>query len=254
MKKKSLCALAIAAALMAMPTVVGAAVSPSGSGSQTESSGGSSGGGSTSYSGSGISQTGTAASSAGTQSGAGVSSGTVITTGTVLDISADGEKITVVEKGTDQKGVTISLVVNAKTTYGTDILPTEEGHAQIGGAVVSIATDIAETAGLPQHIVDIINKLNSNADISIVAPGKEGYISVGGTRAIVSKDDKGMDVATEITMKVDHLVGAGEILVVYYNNNTGHWQIANVRSFNPKNGVVVFDIPGSVTVKFAKKN
>lgn len=255
MKKRGLCALAIALVLMAMPTAAGAAISPSGSGSQTESSGGSGGGGGSSSSGSssGSGQTGSAASSTGTQSGAGVSSGTVITSGIVLDVSADGEKLTVVEKGTDSSGATISLVVNTKTTYGTDILPTKEGHAQIEKAFVSIAVDVAETAGLPQYIVDMINKLNSGADISIAAPDKHGYISAGGTRAIVSKDENGIDIATEITVKVDYLVGAREILVVYYNNNTNRWEIANVHSFNPKNGVVVFDIPGSVTVKFAKK-
>jgi len=62
-----------------------------------------------------------------------------------------------------------------------------------------------------------------------------------------------VDVKAEITMKVDTLVGAGEILVVYYNNNTGKWEIALVRRFDPTNGLVTFDVPGSVTVKFAKK-
>lgn len=232
MRKKSLCALVIAVVLAVMPTVAGAAVSPSGSGS---------------------SQTETTVTPSVSQSGAGASSGTVISTGPVLDVSATGEKTTVVEKGTDKLGTTISLVVDIKTTAGVDVVVNNDGHAQIGEAVVSIATDAAETAGLPQTIVDTINKLNSNNDITIIVPDKQDFVGVGGTRAIVSKNKDNVDVKAEITMKVDSLVGAGEILVVYYNNNIGKWEIAFVRHFDSQNGTVTFDVPGSVTVKFAKK-
>ena len=187
------------------------------------------------------------------QSQAGASSGTVVTTGPVLEVSSDGSKTTVVEKGTDKTGTTISLVVDIATTAGVDVVANKDGHVEIGDAVISIATDVAETAGLPQVIVDTINKLNTNNDITIVAPDKRDFVGVGGTRAIISKNKDNVDVKAEITMKVDTLVGAGEILVVYYNNNTGKWEIALVRRFDPTNGLVTFDVPGSVTVKFAKK-
>lgn len=254
MKKKVLCALAVAMGLTLMPMAVGAAISPSGSGS---SSGSSSGGGSSSSSGgsSGSSQTGTTVVTGtdASQSAAGTSSGTVIVSGPVLDVSATGEKTTVVEKGTDKQGATISLVVNIQTSDGVDVVANQDGHAQIGETVVSIATDVAETAGLPQEVVATINQLNTSNDITIVAPDKKDYIGVGGTRAIVSKNQEQVDVKAEITMKVDSLVGAGEILVVYYNNNTGKWEIAYVRRFDSKNGMVTFEVPGSVTVKFAKR-
>jgi len=231
MRKKSLCALALAAVLVMMPTIAGAAPSPSGSGGSQPSVG----------------------TSTTIQSQAGASSGTVVTTGPVLEVSSDGSKTTVVEKGTDKTGTTISLVVDIATSAGVDVVANKDGHVEIGDAVISIATDVAETAGLPQVIVDTINKLNTNNDITIVAPDKRDFVGVGGTRAIISKNKDNVDVKAEITMKVDTLVGAGEILVVYYNNNTGKWEIALVRRFDPTNGLVTFDVPGSVTVKFAKK-
>lgn len=233
MKKKSLCVLAAAAMLAAMPITAGAAISPSGSGS---------GGQMTTAGGSGTNQ-----------SEAGASSGTVVTNGPVIEISAEGEKTTVVEKGTDKTGTTVSLVIDIQTTAGVAVVANKDGHAQIGDAVVSIATGGAETAGLPQDVVDTINKLNSSNDITLVAPDKSDFVGVGGTRAIVSKNQDNADVAAEICVKVDSLVGAGEVLVVYYNNNTGKWETATIRKFDPKTGMVTFDVPGSVTVKFAKK-
>lgn len=241
MKKKGLIALAIAVVLAAMPAVAGAANSVSGSGSHS-SSGGSGGGGSSSTS------TGTVVSV-----GSGTVTGTAVNTGSVVEVAANGEKITLVNKGTDSTGTTMSIVVEIQTSAGVAVTEAANGGAAVGAVNVSIASGAAETAGLPADVVDTITSLNGGADIASVVPAAAGYTSVGGTRAIIAKDAAGADAPAEISMKVDSLVGANGVMVVYYNNNSGTWEVAQNVRFDAATGVVTFTVPGSVTVKFAKK-
>lgn len=231
MKKRSLVALSLALVLAAMPVVAGAAGSSSGSGS----SGGSSGGG-------GGSSKNTV--STGTVITAG--SGTAIANGPTADVAANGQITTVIDKGVDSTGTTISIVAD-----GVNTVADGAGNAVVGDVYVNIATGAAETAGLPQEVVDTIKSLNAGADVAAV--GLSGYTGVGGTRAVVAKNDAGVDAPAQISMKVDTLIGAAVAAVAYYNNNTGLWEVGNILSFDAATGIVTFVVPGSVTVVFAKK-
>lgn len=238
MKKKRLVALALALVLAAMPSVAGAAKSPSGSGggggssSSSSSSGGGGGGSSSSSVSSGTVIT--------------VGSGTAISNGPTVDVAANGQITTVVDKGVDSTGTTIALVADGVNTVADDA-----GNAVVNDVYVNIVSGAAETAGLPQEVVDTIKSLNAGADVAAV--GLTGYTGVGGTRAVIAKNEAGTDAPAQISMKVDALVGAAGAAVVYYNNNTGRWEVGNILSFDAATGIVTFVVPGSVTVKFAKK-
>ena len=238
MKKKRLVALALALVLAAMPSVAGAAKSPSGSGggggssSSSSSSGGGGGGSSSSSVSSGTVIT--------------VGSGTAISNGPTVDVAANGQITTVVDKGVDSTGTTIALVADGVNTVADDA-----GNAVVNDVYVNIVSGAAETAGLPQEVVDTIKSLNAGADVAAV--GLTGYTGVGGTRAVIAKNEAGADAPAQISMKVDALVGAAGAAVVYYNNNTGRWEVGNILSFDAATGIVTFVVPGSVTVKFAKK-
>lgn len=238
MKKKRLVALALALVLAAMPSVAGAAKSPSGSGggggssSSSSSSGGGGGGSSSSSVSSGTVIT--------------VGSGTAISNGPTVDVAANGQITTVVDKGVDSTGTIIALVADGVNTVADDA-----GNAVVNDVYVNIVSGAAETAGLPQEVVDTIKSLNAGADVAAV--GLTGYTGVGGTRAVIAKNEAGTDAPAQISMKVDALVGAAGAAVVYYNNNTGRWEVGNILSFDAATGIVTFVVPGSVTVKFAKK-
>ena len=238
MKKKRLVALALALVLAAMPSVAGAAKSPSGSGggggssSSSSSSGGGGGGSSSSSVSSGTVIT--------------VGSGTAISNGPTVDVAANGQITTVVDKGVDSTGTIIALVADGVNTVADDA-----GNAVVNDVYVNIVSGAAETAGLPQEVVDTIKSLNAGADVAAV--GLTGYTGVGGTRAVIAKNEAGADAPAQISMKVDALVGAAGAAVVYYNNNTGRWEVGNILSFDAATGIVTFVVPGSVTVKFAKK-
>ena len=224
MKKKRLVALALARVLAAMPSVAGAKNSPSGSG----------GGG------------GSSSSSVSSGTVITVGSGTAISNGPTVDVAANGQITTVVDKGVDSTGTTIALVADGVNTVADDA-----GNAVVNDVYVNIVSGAAETAGLPQEVVDTIKSLNAGADVAAV--GLTGYTGVGGTRAVIAKNEAGADAPAQISMKVDALVGAAGAAVVYYNNNTGRWEVGNVLSFDAATGIVTFVVPGSVTVKFAKK-
>ncbi|MGN0158872.1 MAG: hypothetical protein ACI39W_07025 [Brotaphodocola sp.] len=223
MKKKKWIALTLAAVLAAVPVVAGAANSPDGSGSSAGST---------------VPSEGSPVITAG--------SGTVVSSGTSVEVSADGQITTLVDKSVDATGTTMALVADGVQTVVDDA-----GNAVAGDVNVNIVSGAAETAGLPQEVVDTIASLNAGADVAVV--GLDGYTGVGGTRAVVAKNAEGIDAPTQISMKVDALVGAAEAAVVYYNNNTGRWEVGSILSFDAATGIVTFVVPGSVTVKFAKK-
>lgn len=234
MKKKGLIALGLAVVLATMPVVAGAAYSPSGAGSSSGSSGGGSGGSRR------INST-----SSGIVITAGLGMSVPNSIGPSVEVTADGGIYTVYDRGSDQLGANISIVIDGDHTKVN-----EDGRAYTEHAYLHIAYGEEETAGLPSDAVQTISMLNAGADVSMV--GLQGYHSVGGTRAVVSKNADGVDAATIIHMKVDMLVGASGAGVSYYNNNSGLWEVTDVLSFDPITGIVVFWIPGSVTVKFGR--
>lgn len=119
---------------------------------------------------------------------------------------ANNERVEVVGTTKDSKGTTVGLVGNdaGKGSVSSD-----------NGASVSIATGDAEVAGLSDSAKSDINDLNSGKAPSEVIPnsGLEDYASVGGTRAIVSKNAAGQDVSTNVTLYVDALTAGKKLLL-----------------------------------------
>lgn len=56
--------------------------------------------------------------------------------------------------------MTMSLVVNKQSEDGKQVSMQFGGGAVVGDQVVTIATGAAETAGLPEGVVNVINQLN----------------------------------------------------------------------------------------------
>ena len=103
-------------------------------------------------------------------------------------------------------GVTMSLVVNKTTEDGKQVSMQFGGGAVVGDQVVTIATGAAETAGLPEGVVDVINQLNKGTGAETAIPEQDmtGYKKLGNTRAlIVSSQSTGKTdaVATEVTLQ-----------------------------------------------------
>lgn len=237
MKKKVLVAMAMAAAMVAMPVVAGAATSPS----QSQSDGTIGGGGGSSSSSGVVSDSGKAE-----QNTPGVASGATKEAEKTVVQGANNERVEVVGTTKDSKGATVGLVGNdaGNGTVSSD-----------NGASVSIATGEAETYGLSDTAKSEINALNSGKAPSEVIPnaGLEGYASVGGTRAIVSQNAAGQDVATNVTLYVDALTAGKEVAVTYYDNNTGRWVVVKNVTFNASTKTVSFTVPGSCTVQVVAK-
>ena len=226
MKKKVLVAMAMAAAMVAMPVVAGAAVSPS----QSESDGtiGNDSSSSSSSSNNTVSNSGNTEN----QNTPGVASGATKEAEKTVVQGANNERVEVV--GNDA----------GKGSVSSD-----------NGASVSIATGDAEVAGLSDGAKSDINDLNNGKAPSEVIPnsGLEDYASVGGTRAIVSKNAAGQDVSTNVTLYVDALTAGKEVAVAYYDNNTGLWVVVKNVTFNASAKTVSFAVPGSCTVQVVAK-
>lgn len=240
MKKKVLVAMAMAAAMVAMPVVAGAAGSPS----QSESDGtiGNDSSSSSSSSNNTVSNSGNTEN----QNTPGVASGATKEAEKTVVQGANNERVEVFGTTKDSKGTTVGLVGNdaGKGSVSSD-----------NGASVSIATGAAETAGLSASAVNEIKSLNSGKAPSEVIPnsGLEDYASVGGTRAIVSKNAAGQDVSTNVTLYVDALTAGKEVAVAYYDNNTGLWIVVKNVTFNASTKTVSFAVPGSCTVQVVAK-
>lgn len=224
MKKKIFIAMAVAVALAAMPVAAGAA------GSSHDSSSSSS----------------TTTSSSSSTSTAGVASGaTVVSSQPTVQVTESGAKVTVSGATKDATGTTMGLVGESAGS----------GAVASGDATVSVATGVAETAGLPDAVVSTIKALNTSASLSSTLPGLglDGFSKVGGTRAIVAKNAAGADVPTAVSMFVDTLPANVTVTVVCYNNVTGQWMTITNVTVDAATKTVNFTVPGSCTVQIAVK-
>ena len=144
--------------------------------------------------------------------------------------------------------------VNKTTEDGKQVSMQFGGGAVVGDQVVTIATGAAETAGLPEGVVNVINQLNKGTGAETAIPEQDmtGYKKLGNTRAlIVSSQSTGKTdaVATEVTLQVSGInKETRKLVAVYYNNATGRWERAEAR-FNVATGEVTFIAPGSCTVQ-----
>ena len=224
MKKKVFIAMAVAAAMAAMPVAAGAA------GSSHDSSSSSS----------------TTTSNSGATSNAGVASGaTVVSSQPTVQVTESGAKVTVAGATKDATGTTIGLVGESAGN----------GAVKSGDVTVGVATGAAETAGLPDAVVSTIKALNTSANLSNTLPGLglDGFSKVGGTRAIVAKNAAGADVPTAVSMFVDKLPANATVTVVCFNNATGQWMTITNVTVDAATKTVNFTVPGSCTVQIAVK-
>lgn len=224
MKKKVFIAMAVAAAMAAMPVAAGAA------GSSHDSSSSSS----------------TTTSNSGAASNAGVASGaTVVSSQPTVQVTESGAKVTVAGATKDATGTTIGLVGESAGN----------GAVKSGDVTVGVATGAAETAGLPDAVVSTIKALNTSANLSNTLPGLglDGFSKVGGTRAIVAKNAAGADVPTAVSMFVDKLPANATVTVVCFNNATGQWMTITNVTVDAATKTVNFTVPGSCTVQIAVK-
>lgn len=224
MKKKVFIAMAVAAAMAAMPVAAGAA------GSSHDSSSSSS----------------TTTSSSSSTSTAGVASGaTVVSSQPTVQVTESGAKVTVAGATKDATGTTMGLVGESAGN----------GAVKSGDVTVGVATGAAETAGLPDAVVSTIKALNTSANLSNTLPGLglDGFSKVGGTRAIVAKNAAGKDAPTTVSMFVDKLPANATVTVVCFNNATGQWMTITNVTVDAATKTVNFTVPGSCTVQIAVK-
>ena len=228
MKKKCLAALTVAMMLAAMPVVSYAA------GSSSYSHGSSSSSNSSSSS--------TSKSEAGTASGA-----TVTVTTPTVQVTESGAKVTVATATKDATGTTVGLVGST----------TENGKLKNGAAYLSVAVGTAETAGLPEGVVNTIKDLNdASKSLSAALPGLglEGFAKVGGTRAIVAKNAANQDVKTDVSLYVDKMpANVANLVIICYDNTTGKWTTIKDVKIDAATKTVSFTVPASCTIQIAVK-
>ena len=102
-------------------------------------------------------------------------------------VSPNGQQTSVGQTSKDSSGVTMSLVVNKTTEDGKQVSMQFGGGAVVGDQVVTIATGAAETAGLPEGVVNVINQLNKGTGAETAIPEQDmtGYKKLGNTRALI---------------------------------------------------------------------
>ena len=221
MKKKALVAMAMAAAMVAMPVVAGAVTSP---GSQSD--------GTIGQDSSSQSQNNT---NAGSNAGSGVNK---VAEATVVQ-GRDNERQEVTNVTKDGSEVTMGLIEDASNSDVDQ----------------SIATGEAETAGLGDESVSQINGLNNGtkkASDFVPNAGLEEYANVGKTRAIISQKN-GHDVRSIVNLYVSTLTAGKDIVIIYLDNNTSNWVTVKNPTINWNTKYVSFEVPGSCTVQVLAK-
>ena len=191
MKKKALVAMAMAAAMVAMPVVAGAVTSP---GSQSD--------GTIGLDSSSPSQNNTNTGSQQSNAGSGVNK--VAEATVVQGRNNERQEVTNITK--DGSEVTMGLIEDASNSDVDQ----------------SIATGEAETAGLGDESVSQINGLNNGtkkASDLVPNAGLEEYANVGKTRAIISQKN-GHDVRSTVNLYVSTLTAGKDIVIIYLDNNT----------------------------------
>ena len=224
MKKKALVAMAMAAAMVAMPVVAGAVTSP---GSQSD--------GTIGQDSSSQSQNNTNTGRQQSNAGSGVNK---VAEATVVQ-GRDNERQKVTNVTKDGSEVTMGLIEDASNSDVDQ----------------SVATGEAETAGLGDESVSQINGLNNGtkkASDLVPNAGLEEYANVGKTRAIISQKN-GHDVRSTVNLYVSTLTAGKDIVIIYLDNNTSNWVTVKNPTINWNTKYVSFEVPGSCTVQVLAK-
>lgn len=144
-------------------------------------------------------------------------------------------------------GQSVSVVVDAQTTV------TDKGEVVSNGMALSFVNGDAATAGLPSHVVDVINKINAGQPLNTTlnSPALAGYNALTGTHALVAKDPASSAVKTgsaDVRLYVPNLVdGLTNVAVLYYDNVTGLWKILPA-VVDPASKIVTVNVTGSGTL------
>lgn len=242
MRRKFLAALSLVLVLAMVPTFAFA------SGSKHNSGGGRDRGSSTVK---------TTVSATGPAQGSGSAGTSYASTTTETKTLSNGTIIATTGSTYDKSNTRYGFAVNTATSNGTQITSNGDGSVSIGNVKVYFATGVAETAGLPEHIVGNIDALNAGKSASEVLGKAElkDYQNVGCTRAVILADQTTgqMTTGSEFVMDAGITDAAEEYAVVYYDNQTGQWNYVSV-TVDPATNLIRMYLPGSCTIQLLKKN
>lgn len=164
--------------------------------------------------------------------------------------------------GGSSSGSSIGHAYDPSGATGTTVNGTS-GSASGANVTFFSNTNAAATAGLPAATVEQINGINSGANLAQTITNVEanvnleGYNALGTTHAAVVADSNGAAVATtaSITLYVPNLTSElGTVQVLFYNNNTGRWELLNPTGVDAAAKTVVVNIPNSGTLAVVYKN
>lgn len=243
MRRKFLAALSLVLVLAMIPTFAFA------SGSKSNSGGGGRDRGSSSVK--------TTVSATGPAQGSGSSGTSYAGTSTETKTLSNGTIIATTGATYDKSSTKYSFAVNTTTSNGTQITSNGDGSVSVGNVKVYFASGVAETAGLPEHIVGNIDALNAgNAASDVLGKAElKDYQAVGCTRAVILSDQTTGQMTTgcEFLMDAGITDAAGQYAVAYYDNQTGLWNYVPV-TVDPTTNLIRMYLPGSCTIQLLKKN
>lgn len=250
MKRKSLIAMAVAGMMLAGQMTAWAAPSPSTSVTVTRPSGsGNRGSNGASGNGANLHRYNTSASAGGSATTAGTvtinEANVPLASGPLA--AALGFHTTTLATSTGVNGSIVSVVANAQTTI------TDKGEVVNNGLALSFANGAAATAGLPDHVVDSINKINAGQSLSATlnSPELAGYNALTGTHALIAKDPDSSEVKTgtaQVQLYVPNLVeGLNNVSVLFYDNVSGQWKVLPA-TVDPATKLVTVNVTGSGTL------
>lgn len=241
MRRKGLAALALAVVLAGMSVVsFGASTGSGGDTPQAKPS----------YS----------SSSSGSSSSGSSSSSSSSSSDTTVHVSSTGVKTTGATSEHDAKGSSFGILVDATTSTGQAITINDRGEAVVGTTAISLAKNVAATAGLPEAVVSSIKAINSGADLNAAGLGLDmsGYAALTGTHAVIVKDNASNTVKegepVEVSLFVSSLVdGMNGVSILFFDNVTGQWKLIPAVKIDPVTKTVSFVIQNSGTVCIVHK-
>ena len=194
------------------------------------------------------------------QLGDGTSGASAPAVGTTTNVSETGVITSTTGASVDTSETWYRLVVDTVNSNGTLIVDNHVGGVDIDKVEVHFATGIAETAGLPEHIVSDIDGLNSGKTTKEVFGDTLGvdltnYERVGNTRAVILTDENtGLtNTGTEFILEVSAVEATGTYSIIYYDNHTGRWNIMPV-TVDPVTLQIKVYLPGSCTIQLVRTN
>lgn len=172
---------------------------------------------------------------------------------------ADGTMLSTTGATRDHSFTFYRLGVNMPLPNGTMITTKNDGCVDIGNVKIHFASDIAEIAGLYEHIQKNIIDLNAGKDMTEIfgdtlGVDLTGWKRVGNTRAVILTDQTtGLtNTGTEFYLDISPIDVNGTFAFIYYDNHTGRWNWMPT-SIDPTTGLFKIYLPGSCTIQLLQK-